>query len=388
MGTTNKHIESITKAVKKYDYAIVKAITADQRPEGLIDDIQDARRYLMLIESWLRELGLVKSGDHRDNQSYSDLDIDHLSQPTPKQRAANLEVHRRQRHREQCNIMFCNDVAHRLKNDREWKEPITTELHDIKTGAKVADKAEMTGTHSHPGPCGGDKCMAHIPDAACDCSRCQAMAKIATPHIDGCQCGNCKEVRKTMDQLKKEAARRELHVEGKPIDKNSAEYAQLEVRRQHHHRKICRGSGCNDPAHYLRTDRKRKEPVMTMIINEINHPAGCDCVTCKGVRDTERLRHPHLKDCGCEYCVMIRWAARTAPKKDEAKHTQLGAHSKNCQCLLCKAVDIKVEDNPHPVACGCDDCILNRQAMAAERGCGPQCGCNDCLADYYLEQKP
>ncbi len=86
-GTGAYHVmirkfDRMENMVKKFGYNIVAAVKADQRPEGLTDDIRDARRYLMLIESWLRELGLVKAGDHRDNaveggvpRSYSDLDV-------------------------------------------------------------------------------------------------------------------------------------------------------------------------------------------------------------------------------------------------------------------------------------------------------------------------
>ena len=36
--------------VKKYNYDIFEAVNNDIRPEGIIDDIRDLRRYLLLVE--------------------------------------------------------------------------------------------------------------------------------------------------------------------------------------------------------------------------------------------------------------------------------------------------------------------------------------------------
>lgn len=47
---------------------ILRAIAADPRPEGLLDDIRDLRRYLMLIEAEMRARNIVQAGDHRDNK--------------------------------------------------------------------------------------------------------------------------------------------------------------------------------------------------------------------------------------------------------------------------------------------------------------------------------
>lgn len=41
-------------------------VEADQRSEGVIDDIRDLRRYLMLVEADLRARGFT--AEHRDNQ--------------------------------------------------------------------------------------------------------------------------------------------------------------------------------------------------------------------------------------------------------------------------------------------------------------------------------
>lgn len=46
---------------------IFGAAQIDRRTEGIIDDIRDLRRYLMLVEAHLRAQGIVH-GKHRDNQ--------------------------------------------------------------------------------------------------------------------------------------------------------------------------------------------------------------------------------------------------------------------------------------------------------------------------------
>jgi hypothetical protein len=48
-------------------YDIFKHAAADRRPEGIIDDIRDLRRYLLLVEAELRAQGIAH-GAHRDNQ--------------------------------------------------------------------------------------------------------------------------------------------------------------------------------------------------------------------------------------------------------------------------------------------------------------------------------
>jgi hypothetical protein len=48
-----------------YGYDIFKGIANDHRGEGLIDDVRDLRRYLMLVESEMLARGFVKQ--HRDN---------------------------------------------------------------------------------------------------------------------------------------------------------------------------------------------------------------------------------------------------------------------------------------------------------------------------------
>lgn len=48
--------------VSKQGYDVFAAAKADQRPEGIIDDIRDLRRYLMLVEAELRAQGVGASG--------------------------------------------------------------------------------------------------------------------------------------------------------------------------------------------------------------------------------------------------------------------------------------------------------------------------------------
>lgn len=52
-------------AVPAWD--IFKAVERDVRPEGIIDDIRDLRRYLNLVEAEMRARGVIH-GKHRDNR--------------------------------------------------------------------------------------------------------------------------------------------------------------------------------------------------------------------------------------------------------------------------------------------------------------------------------
>ena len=46
--------DRIEKQVHDYTYDIFLALEEDKRPEGLIDDIKDLRRYLLLVEAYMR----------------------------------------------------------------------------------------------------------------------------------------------------------------------------------------------------------------------------------------------------------------------------------------------------------------------------------------------
>lgn len=53
--------------VRKQNYDVFTAAEEDKRSEGIIDDIRDLRRYLLLVESELIARGTTH-GTHRDNQ--------------------------------------------------------------------------------------------------------------------------------------------------------------------------------------------------------------------------------------------------------------------------------------------------------------------------------
>ena len=247
-----RKFDRMEMCVKKYGGDIFKAVQDDPRAEGILDDIRDARRYLMLIESVLRERGIVEAGNHRDNlpeggvpRSYSDLD---------------------------------NPDAH-LVGAKAPEAVIGRREQKMRVIAKALELNDQLGL----------KYTNHIPDGACRCFRCLAMKEIsATLHIKDCECENCykaklkitarAEARKRMDALLEKEGRyraiwidgewaeaeqeirdsiekvaeavkgKTLHLKGQPINKDSSIYARLEAQRQADHRVIC--SGCDDPAHY------------------------------------------------------------------------------------------------------------------------------------------
>lgn len=57
--------ETVTDALGD-SYDIFQHILADQRSEGIIDDIRDLRRYLMLVEAEMLARGF--EAEHRDNK--------------------------------------------------------------------------------------------------------------------------------------------------------------------------------------------------------------------------------------------------------------------------------------------------------------------------------
>jgi hypothetical protein len=52
--------------VRNMEWDVFKAIATDDRGEGVIDDVRDLRRYLMLVEAEMRARGF--SRQHRDNK--------------------------------------------------------------------------------------------------------------------------------------------------------------------------------------------------------------------------------------------------------------------------------------------------------------------------------
>lgn len=61
-----RKFDRMENRVKKLGYNIFRAIVEDQRGEGVIDDVRDLRRYLMLIEAEMRARGF--NPHHRDNK--------------------------------------------------------------------------------------------------------------------------------------------------------------------------------------------------------------------------------------------------------------------------------------------------------------------------------
>lgn len=52
--------DRIENQVKSLSYDIFKAIEKDSRPEGILDDIRDLRRYLLLVEQHMLEVMKVE----------------------------------------------------------------------------------------------------------------------------------------------------------------------------------------------------------------------------------------------------------------------------------------------------------------------------------------
>jgi hypothetical protein len=206
--------------VKRHGYDVVAAIKADQRAEGLIDDIRDARRYLNLIESWLRELGLVKAGDHRDNRS-----DDH--------------------HHPQCGCGECLE-----EHDRQAERL----ADDLKDDPRCAVEAVPPAA-----------CIRHIPDSKCTCSHCLGKKELS---------------QRSPSQLMEVAKRL-------GVDTNTAEYAAIEACRRYHHRMICNGHGCDDPAHegVHESAHRALDDGLRRLYEDNPHPVGCICDICERLKE-------------------------------------------------------------------------------------------------------
>lgn len=55
--------DRIQRQVSKADGDVFAAILADQRAEGIMDDVADLRRYLLLVEAWARAGRRIRSVD-------------------------------------------------------------------------------------------------------------------------------------------------------------------------------------------------------------------------------------------------------------------------------------------------------------------------------------
>jgi len=49
--------DRLEKQVEEHGYDVFKAIESDIRPEGIIDDIRDLRRYLLLVDAHIQTKG-------------------------------------------------------------------------------------------------------------------------------------------------------------------------------------------------------------------------------------------------------------------------------------------------------------------------------------------
>ena len=72
-----RKIDRLEVQVEKHGYDVLAAATADDRQEGILDDIRDLRRYLMLIEAEILEratsfpLQFSSSSDRLPAESFS-----------------------------------------------------------------------------------------------------------------------------------------------------------------------------------------------------------------------------------------------------------------------------------------------------------------------------
>lgn len=67
-GEDHGTVEGSEAYVRANAYDIFSHVIADERSEGIIDDIRDLRRYLMLVEAHLRSEGVAAAmSKHRDN---------------------------------------------------------------------------------------------------------------------------------------------------------------------------------------------------------------------------------------------------------------------------------------------------------------------------------
>lgn len=56
--------DRLEKQAADHHYDVFAAATKDARPEGVIDDIRDLRRYLMLVEAELLRQGTINDDPH------------------------------------------------------------------------------------------------------------------------------------------------------------------------------------------------------------------------------------------------------------------------------------------------------------------------------------
>jgi hypothetical protein len=62
-----RKFDRLEQAVQRHNWDVFAAAAADTREEGVLDDIGDLRRYLMLIENYIRS---TPKGAHEDNTGH------------------------------------------------------------------------------------------------------------------------------------------------------------------------------------------------------------------------------------------------------------------------------------------------------------------------------
>jgi len=175
---------------EKHGWDIFKAVEDDPRAEGILDDIRDARRYLMLIESVLREKGIVKAGSHRDNaaedgvpRSYSDLDDPRGVVAAAK--ALNKELNIEHEPDGGCNCAGC------LGRHRLAQKPHVASCECLDCMSAEHAHLEACRREQHLKVCHGCSDPAHVHSVACCCCEKCVAGRNERAKARGCnpQCG-------------------------------------------------------------------------------------------------------------------------------------------------------------------------------------------------------
>jgi hypothetical protein len=70
-----RKFDRIEVQAKKHNYDLFAAITADRRPEGIINDIQDLRHYLFLVEAEMQSRGIdLLEPPHRRQRKLTEME--------------------------------------------------------------------------------------------------------------------------------------------------------------------------------------------------------------------------------------------------------------------------------------------------------------------------
>jgi len=160
--TMIRKFDRMDLTAEKFKYDIFEAVRADPRAEGILDDIRDARRYLVLIEAELRNLGLAEGKSHRDNTVSEDCGcgrgeecLGNRTACRDKKRQELIDAPQDAPHGEGCKCASCRIEATIAANNEECSD------HN-------AD------------------CICHI----CVAKRSRKRGP-ANDHVAGCMCGPC-----------------------------------------------------------------------------------------------------------------------------------------------------------------------------------------------------